>query len=311
MAILEQIDTGTQYHLRPDSCVGASEVRCIRIEDATVSSMHALLRWRDGVWTLRDCASTNGTWIDQQRAPSGEERVVSRKTVLQFGAADAARWRLVDDGPPSAFALSDSGTVVPLPPDGTTLGDVTLTLAESGWLASRHGDHQPVLDREVIDVGGQRWELNLVEEPRHTARRSPPHLRGLSIQVHLDQGEEVASVELSCPTSGWRCSLKRRAHHDLIVAMQRARVSDAAEPEGERGWRYRDEFGRELRIDVGLVDQWIHKLRKQLKTVGISGAHDIVETRAEPTGGGSPERGTRGRVRLATAHVEVLPPGDR
>jgi pSer/pThr/pTyr-binding forkhead associated (FHA) protein len=47
------------------------------LNDDFVSTEHALLAYRDGFWWLSDVASTNGTFVNNQR--------VTRPTALQWG----------------------------------------------------------------------------------------------------------------------------------------------------------------------------------------------------------------------------------
>jgi pSer/pThr/pTyr-binding forkhead associated (FHA) protein len=53
----------------------------------TVSRRHALVSFRDGVWTLTDLASTNGTWINGARIDSGTERPVGPGDVIALSLA--------------------------------------------------------------------------------------------------------------------------------------------------------------------------------------------------------------------------------
>ena len=49
---------------KPEMTLGRAVDRDLVVAEATVSGMHALLRWHAGSWTVEDRGSTNGTYVD-------------------------------------------------------------------------------------------------------------------------------------------------------------------------------------------------------------------------------------------------------
>ena len=63
--------------------VGRAEYNDLVIPDDSVSSTHAKLQRRDGIWVLTDSDSTNGTWVDGERLQG--ESVLGPGAVVRFG----------------------------------------------------------------------------------------------------------------------------------------------------------------------------------------------------------------------------------
>ena len=60
------IAPGTVLPLEPTTAVGRKLTNGVVLDDPTVSSEHAVLYLRDGVWYVRDAGSTNGTLVNGQ-----------------------------------------------------------------------------------------------------------------------------------------------------------------------------------------------------------------------------------------------------
>ena len=58
------------------------------ISSTNVSRYHAQLRWVESGWLAYDLASTNGTWVDQQRLGAGQPRLISGGSRLRLGDYD-------------------------------------------------------------------------------------------------------------------------------------------------------------------------------------------------------------------------------
>ena len=58
------------------------------ISSTNVSRYHAQLRWVESGWLAYDLASTNGTWVDQQRLGPGQPRLMSGGSRLRLGDYD-------------------------------------------------------------------------------------------------------------------------------------------------------------------------------------------------------------------------------
>lgn len=67
--------------------VGRARDNDVRLSDPSVSGLHAVLEHYPGGWTLRDLASTNGTWIEGRRI--WIEHRLRHGEVVRFGSVDA------------------------------------------------------------------------------------------------------------------------------------------------------------------------------------------------------------------------------
>ena len=75
---------GTRFPIRaPVASVGRGEYNDIVLPDASVSTMHAKLQRRDGVWIVVDLGSTNGTFVDEEAV--GDDVALSPGATLRFG----------------------------------------------------------------------------------------------------------------------------------------------------------------------------------------------------------------------------------
>jgi predicted component of type VI protein secretion system len=81
-------EIGTRYPLAGQNVtIGRVPDNGIQLDDFTVSRQHAVLVNQDGAWLVRDLASLNGTYVNNQRV---DEAVLRHGDDLQIG-----RFRLV------------------------------------------------------------------------------------------------------------------------------------------------------------------------------------------------------------------------
>ena len=79
---------GARLALSDDTSIGRSSSNVIQIADDSISSHHAMVRFRDGHWQIEDVGSTNGTRVNG--AP------ITRPTLLRPNdAVEVGRVRLV------------------------------------------------------------------------------------------------------------------------------------------------------------------------------------------------------------------------
>ena len=100
---------GERLHIRvPVANVGRADYNDLVITDPSVSTMHAMLQSRGGVWVLSDLGSTNGTFVDDELVRG--EVPLSPGATIRFGEV-AALFEPVDDvaGPRSARVRARGG----------------------------------------------------------------------------------------------------------------------------------------------------------------------------------------------------------
>lgn len=81
--------------------VGRSLNNDIIVPDPRVSKVHAIFTGAGSTWAISDSHSSNGTFVDGVRIPSGERRAVDDGAELRFGREVRARFVL----PGSLFEL--------------------------------------------------------------------------------------------------------------------------------------------------------------------------------------------------------------
>jgi pSer/pThr/pTyr-binding forkhead associated (FHA) protein len=76
---------------QPVVSVGRGPNNAIRIDDDTVSTHHAELRWDEGHWVVQDLGSTNGTFVSDGGVREAERRVerqaLALGSLVRFGGA--------------------------------------------------------------------------------------------------------------------------------------------------------------------------------------------------------------------------------
>ena len=71
------------FELRPLTAIGRAPTNDIVLQDSYVSSEHALLTRKDGIWSVKDLDSTNGTYVN--RLPVHGDVQIKHGDVVQIG----------------------------------------------------------------------------------------------------------------------------------------------------------------------------------------------------------------------------------
>lgn len=143
---------GTRFPIRaPVASVGRGEYNDIVLPDASVSTMHAKLQRRDGVWIVVDLGSTNGTFVDEEAVR--DDVALSPGTTLRFGEVSLMFEPLdeepaaVSDDTRSMPAVVDAGAEPPVsrtrvrrpvapPPKKSPVGFIIVLLTLAAALAA-------------------------------------------------------------------------------------------------------------------------------------------------------------------------------
>jgi len=120
--------------------IGRAEYNDLVIPDDSVSSQHAKLTRREGVWMLTDVGSTNGTMVDGERITS--DTPIAPGAFVRFGMGPQA----ASNGAQLTGIVADSGEQV-----SQCTGSKTRTGEQ--WADTFYG---------VVGSTGQTWEIGFV-----------------------------------------------------------------------------------------------------------------------------------------------------
>lgn len=279
MAVL-RVSGDTNHPLGTESIIGRSR-RCeIRLEGASVSSRHALMRWTGSAWELRDLGSRNGTWVDGTRLAPGVRVVVTEQTAVRVGDVVLT---IVDDGPPDLFVRESGGSglvmaqggLISLPPGGDDPCAQLYAGPDGRWMLEQ--DEQLVPAPEQVVVGEQRWEVFLPDSMPDTVALSTPAIGNVGLHFKVSADEEWTQMVVTHPSGD--LPLQARAHHYLLLTLARHRMADhSASAEGE-GWVEMETLEHMLRSTRAQINLQIFRARKQLSQYSVGNAASLIERR--------------------------------
>ena len=303
---LLQATTDRHHPLTARTLIGRSRRCDLVVPHASISGEHALIWWDGERWSIRDLGSRNGTLVDGHRLDDAP-RVLELDARVQLGAHPLA-WTVDCLAPPRARAVAlddperpaiEAEDGVLALPDERVAELVIYGSATAGWVLEAGERARPVEDREVIEVAGTRYRLELPQLLGETADLDsvPPRLAELTLRFRVSSDEEHVSLEglLGQPPTQRSLALGPRAHHYTLLTLARARLADAELPEPERGWVYRDQLQAQLQLDREQLNMLVFRARKQLAAAGIENAHELVERRPDTH-----------QLRLGIGRVEIL-----
>lgn len=309
MAILERNDDSQRYRhpVFDRFVIGRSRSCDLRVEEPTVSGEHAVIRYSQRRWWIRDLGSKNGTWVDDQRLEPERAHPLAVGSCIRFGARGL--WYLSSDEAPSCCAVGLDGRgelvssprgLLALPSDRDPAMTVYHDAALDRWLLESHEGMRVVEDREVLNVGGRRWSLRLPGEVEtgSGAYRRKQWLETTVLRLRVLRGQFRVEAELSSKSG--EIPLGVRSHNRILLELARQRAASLA-GEGEAspsgggvGWVDRELLCRRLGLDAAALHVQIYRLRKQWSSAGIEGAHAVIERRVSTS-----------QLRLALAQVDV------
>jgi pSer/pThr/pTyr-binding forkhead associated (FHA) protein len=299
MGILERTEYRQRFSLGSRCLLGRHPACDVKLEDARVSGEHASLHWRGEGWELRDLGSRNGTFLEGRKLASGERVALEAGQSFLLGPG-GTRFQLVDPGPPAVRArrvatqeLRElSGSLLLLPDDEAPLA--SLFQDGSGrWMLEFNHEQRHVTDQERLRLGDQEWVLELPTVSTETLEGERPNLDVVHLKIGISRDEEY--VVVTVVHGNEHKVLAPRSYHYLLATLARLRLKDHGRPEPEQGWVDRDTLCRMLATDDNKLNVDIHRVRRQLSTLGLQDAAHVVERRP----------GT-GLVRLGIRSVEVF-----
>lgn len=289
MAVLEHVPSGKRHALAATHLIGRSRACQLRIDEASVSGVHAEITWSQRAgWQVKDRGSRNGTFLDEERLKPGESRALYPSCRLAFGKPSIC-YRLVDASLPRLMATSESGAVrvadeedlLSLPSADSCL--VTVYRGEQDqWMVEAAAGVGPAHDQQWVVAGEEAWRLSLPTNAAYTREATKAGTTPLAeLELSFLVSRDGEHVELRMRGENLEVPLPERTSHFLLLALARARLADAEGdlPASEHGWGYRDELGKALGVDPELFNLWVYRCRRQFVALGLRGAAGIIESR--------------------------------
>lgn len=288
MGELRRVGSELTRTIEPELVVGRAPSCGLRLPERYVSAQHALLRWGEAGWELKDLGSLNGTYLNGARVEAGREYRLTPRSLIAFGRSEQ-EWEVIDAAPPSVMAIpADGGRVVQLDGDMLALpssDDPQVSIyrnAEGSWVLEQPDAVQPVTNQQTFEVGGVMWRFCCTEQLFKTSVSDLRHdveLRQLTLIFTVSRDEEY--VELRAQCAGTTFELGSRGHNYLLLTLARQRLTDAAQglPEDSCGWVYLEDLAHDPSLAPPHLNVEVYRLRKHMARMGIIDGAKIVERR--------------------------------
>jgi hypothetical protein len=272
--------------LESEHTIGRSPDCRLVIAEPYVSTHHALIQWSEAGWEIRDLGSTNGTWVNQEALPAGQNRTLAPGDLLAFGHADE-RWQVEDVAPARTLllpveggeALTVSGDFCGLPSADLPL--VTLFRDGFGAWKLERGEGQ-VIDLpagHVFELEGRRYRFSPAQTLTRTVTpANRPVLGRLRLIFHVTRNEEHVEIQVE---NGIKRLLPARSHNYTALFLARKRIADASagHPAGSCGWVEKDEALRALSMLPTQLNLDIFRIRQQFAELEVTESSQIVQRR--------------------------------
>jgi pSer/pThr/pTyr-binding forkhead associated (FHA) protein len=303
MGILEELGKKRRRYALGARCLIGRHPACdLRVNEASVSGEHAIVRWVGGQWELRDLGSWNGTFLDGRRLASGERVPLRAGAVVKLGA-HAGGFMLIDAEPPVLLARrkktgetrTASDAVLVLPDDAQPRA-ILFEDPAAGWVIERENEEEReiVVDHDLVFVDGETWVIELPSSA-HATWKGPIGLTLEAVALRFTVSRDEEHTEVAVLHQGRAIVLTPRSYHYMLLTLARARIEDAAAPPAERGWIDRETLCAMLQTDHMRLNVDVHRARKQLSDAGVYGANGLIERRP-----------ASGQLRLGVEDVEVV-----
>jgi hypothetical protein len=303
VGMLLNTQTGIRVVLRIEHVFGRSPAHCDTcIDDREVSTIHAVLRFRDGCWSVAD-HSRNGTYLDGVRLSSQRWTPLQTGQELCFSAASANAWKLVDDSAPITSLVPDDpgealvalqrSNLLPNPQSPELL---IYQDESSRWMLESGGEACVLTDGSVVSFSGRFYKMVVsdhVDETSGSVNRGDANAIKLCFRVSPD--EEHTSLRVMHWLNSF--DLGERSHHYSLLTLARRRVAHAMAGVDlcEQGWIRSSELAKRLRVEVQHLNIQVFRVRSQLMTLlpDVPGLASIIERR-------------RGELRFGAFAVDIV-----
>lgn len=267
------------HTLRSRGLVGRAPTCALHVPDRSVSGEHAIIWWDGERWLIRDLASRNGTFVNDERLSPEARAPLQVGAQLRFGLSHQ-RYKMVSAAPPGMTAtdmengeeLVEADGQLAFPDPDAPLA-VVFQVRSGLWRMEAGGVAVDVKDLQVVRVAGRQWRLNLPEPLMATPHMdAPASLRGVRLQFNVSQDEEHVHVVAKSPVG--EVDLGTPVHNYMLLTLARARLS------GD-GWTYVDELTRALRVSTSELNQHVFRARRQAAKSGLLDANALIERRTD------------------------------
>lgn len=275
--------------------VGRGPDNHLVVGDATVSTRHAVF-WVEGarVW-VRDCGSTNGTFVRDERVRGpveladgelvrlgGETRIVARGSLPSVSAGVVRACAVEDVDAGVHYPILDGRLVLGAGPkvdvrlDGPSVGDTVVAVHTFGEIwRSTLDEEGPLALGEVFTVGGRRFRVVPSDAGVTRTRDGVPAERACPyrLTVTLD-GVAGAEAVVEDPETGRRHVVEAENRAVLLYVLGRAAAEQRGEDDaGDAGWCADEDvitavWGKRG-SDGNSLHVLVHRLRKELREAGF------------------------------------------
>jgi FHA domain-containing protein len=294
--------TGEHIVLRAEHVFGRNRSRSdTHLPHPDVSMMHAVVRWREGRWSIVD-HGRNGTFLNEQPLPKGRWMPLNIGQTLRFGTEAPSTLRVEDVSAPVASLVAEERGVTPIELRPNNLlpnqdaPEVCIYRSEGGhWVLESEGESLPLADGDGVSVAGQAYRLLVNENVDETTGPTQRSARALKLCFRVSDDEEHVSLSVL----GWTnvVELGERIHHYCLLTLARRRVADAGAGVEltEQGWIRNAELSRLLKVEPLHLNLQIFRARHQLMSAlpEVVELANIVERR-------------RGSLRLGELAFEIM-----
>jgi hypothetical protein len=306
MGAIQEISSGRLRLLEPENLVGRGPPCTLRLGARYVSTQHALLRWRDVRWELRDLGSLNGTFLDGARVEPGREYSLRCGSIIAFGKASDAAWELTDDSAPGVMAVPlRGGDAVVLDAELLALPSAEEPIAtifrnrDGEWVLEHvHEATVRIVNGQIFQIDGKPWRFSCPDAVWPTALASASggvEGRGIELTFRVSRDEEFVELRAACGER--QVSLGSRAFNYLLLTLARRRMQDAEAgvPDDACGWVDVDDLSHDPSMAPPQLNLDVFRIRRHFTSARIGDAESIVERRVRPR-----------QLRIGTGRIHVV-----